>query len=78
MLGMQDVNADQMSTKFDDMLTTIKQVNEQFRNAVSVRWLVDWCCCLSSLFVVCGLIIICKFLFMCTVVLFVINYTFDS
>ena len=36
MLGMQDVNADQMSSKFDDMLTTIRQVNEQFKNAVSV------------------------------------------
>lgn len=35
MLGIQDMNADQMSAKFDDMLTTIRQVNEQFKNAVS-------------------------------------------
>ena len=39
MLGMQDVNAEQMSSKFDDMLTTIRQVNEQFKNAVSVSFL---------------------------------------
>jgi hypothetical protein len=34
-LGMQDVNADMMSTKLDDMMATIRQVNEQFKNAVS-------------------------------------------
>lgn len=33
---MQDVNADMMSTKLDDMMATIRQVNEQFKNAVSL------------------------------------------
>ena len=32
---MQDMNADDMSTKLDDMLVTIRQVNEQFKNPVS-------------------------------------------
>jgi len=32
---MQNMNADDMSTKMQDMLTTIKQVNAQFKNAVS-------------------------------------------
>lgn len=35
MMGMQDLNADQMSTKFEEMLATIRQVNTQFKNAVS-------------------------------------------
>ena len=34
MMGMQDMNADEMSGKLDDMMTTIRQVNEQFKNAV--------------------------------------------
>lgn len=32
MMGMQDMNADDMSGKLDDMMTTIRQVNEQFKN----------------------------------------------
>ena len=38
MLGLQDLNADQMSQKFDEMLVTIKQVNEQFKNAVRITY----------------------------------------
>ena len=34
MMGMQDMNADGMSEKLDDMMNTIRQVNEQFKNAV--------------------------------------------
>ena len=34
MLGMQDVNSDMMSSKLDEMMSTIRQVNEQFKNAV--------------------------------------------
>lgn len=35
MMGMQDMNAEDMSGKLDDMMNTIRQVNEQFKNAVS-------------------------------------------
>lgn len=35
-LGMQDVNSDMMSTKLDEMMGTIRQVNEQFKNAASL------------------------------------------
>lgn len=35
MVGIQDLNSDQMSSKFEEMLSTIRQVNEQFKNAVS-------------------------------------------
>lgn len=35
LLGMQDMNADEMSGKLEDMLSTIRQVNDQFKNAVS-------------------------------------------
>jgi anion-transporting ArsA/GET3 family ATPase len=35
MMGMQDMNAEDMSGKLDDMMATIRQVNEQFKNAVS-------------------------------------------
>ena len=31
---MQDMNADDMSGKLDDMMSTIRQVNEQFKNPV--------------------------------------------
>ena len=30
MMGMQDMNADEMSGKLEDMMNTIRQVNEQF------------------------------------------------
>ena len=33
-VGMQDMNADEMSGKMEDMLATIRQVNDQFKNAV--------------------------------------------
>lgn len=36
MLGMADVNADTLSQKLDDMLRVITQVNEQFKNPVSI------------------------------------------
>lgn len=36
MLGMADVNADTLSQKLDDMLRVITQVNEQFKNPVSM------------------------------------------
>lgn len=36
-LGMQDVNSDMMSTKLDEMMGTIRQVNEQFKNAASLK-----------------------------------------
>ena len=35
LMGMHDLNADQMSNKFEEMLATIKQVNTQFKDAVS-------------------------------------------
>ncbi len=35
MLGMQEMNADEMTRKLEDMLPVIRQVNEQFRDPVS-------------------------------------------
>lgn len=41
LIGMQDLNADQMSNKFEEMLATIRQVNAQFKNAVSVSFVAN-------------------------------------
>ena len=35
MLGMQELNADDMTRKLEDILPVIRQVNEQFRDPVS-------------------------------------------
>jgi arsenite/tail-anchored protein-transporting ATPase len=35
MLGMQDMNTDDMTRKLEEILPVIKQVNEQFKNPVS-------------------------------------------
>jgi len=35
MLGMPDVNIDEMTKKLEEILPVIKQVNEQFKNPVS-------------------------------------------
>lgn len=44
---MQDVNSDMMSTKLDEMMGTIRQVNEQFKNAASL--LENYFFCISLL-----------------------------
>ncbi|XP_033729291.1 ATPase ASNA1 homolog [Pecten maximus] len=45
MIGMQDMNADDMSTKLQDMLTTIRHVNAQFKNAEETTFV---CVCIAE------------------------------
>ena len=36
MLGVQNMNADEMTKKLEEMLPVIREVNEQFKDAVSL------------------------------------------
>lgn len=40
-LGMNDFNADTLTAKMDEMLKIIRQVNEQFRNPVSLVFFIS-------------------------------------
>ena len=51
MLGMQDLNADEMTKRLDEMLDTIRNVNIQFKNPVSPLhfFLIFFICCISNI-----------------------------
>ena len=44
MLGMPDVNTDEMTKKLEEILPVIKQVNEQFKNPVSAASVITLLC----------------------------------
>jgi hypothetical protein len=52
-MGLSDFNPDSFSTKMEEMLAIIRQVNEQFRDPVSTsamkyQFKVHWFKCLSK------------------------------